>query len=178
MSLATLTESGRAGMAEALAKMPVHFAWGSGDAAWSEDPDKSYLKQSLVKEKSLLTELGRRAITAIGYAVPDADGEIVIPVGHLPSGDVEVARYSAVLEPSPFLYLRVNFDFADASNAVVREVGVFLGTVLKEGLPAGQKYFLPTDLDNSGRLLAIQRLDPMIERSPAVRQTFEFVLAI
>jgi len=88
------------------------------------------------------------------------------------------ARFRAVLEPTPFLYLRVNFDFADASNQVVREVGVFLNTTVQEGLPPGQKYFTPDQLANPGRLLAIQRMDPSIARSPAVRQTFDFVLAI
>ena len=178
MSLATLTNSGRAGMAEALAAMPLHFAWGSGDPAWDADPDQQHLKQSLVNAVALNNELGRRAVTAVGYVTPDDDGEITIPVGRLPSGEVEVARYTAVLEPTPYLYLRVNFDFADASDQIIREVSVFLNTKLKDDLPPGQKYFTPADLESPGRLLAIQRMDPSIARSPAVRQTFDFVLAI
>lgn len=178
MSLATLTTSGRAGMAEALAAMPLHFAWGCGAPAWDTDPEQKHLKQSLVKAVALNNELGRRAVTAIGYVTPDDDGEITIPVGRLPSGEVETARYTACLTPTPFLYLRVNFDFADASDQIVREVAVFLNTRIKEGLPPGKKYFLPADLESPGRLLAIQRMDPAIARSPAVRQTFDFVLAI
>ena len=71
MSLATLTKSGRAGMAEALAAMPLHFAWGSGDPAWDADPEQQHLKQSLVNAVALNNELGRRAVTAIGYVTPD-----------------------------------------------------------------------------------------------------------
>lgn len=178
MSLATLTNSGRAGMAEALAAMPLHFAWGYGEPAWDADPNQQHLKQSLVNAVTLNNELGRRAVTATGYVTPDDDGEIVIPVGRLANGDVDTARYTAVLEPTPFLYLRVNFDFADASDQFIREVGVFLNTKLKEGLPPGQKYFTPIDLEAPGRLLVVQRMDPSIARSPAVRQTFDFVLAI
>ena len=149
MSLATLTSSGRAGMAQAIAAMPLHFAWGSGLAVWDADP-----------------------------VLEDPEGEITIPVGRQPDGTVVTARFRAVLEPTPFLYLRVNFDFADASNQVVREVGIFLNTTIQEGLPPGQKYFTPDQLADPGRLLAIQRMDPSIARSPAVRQTFDFVLAI
>lgn len=178
MSLATLTNSGRAGIAEALAAMPLHFAWGSGDPAWDADPDQQHLKQSLVHAVALNNELGRRAVTSHGYVQPDEDGEITIPVGRQPNGDVEVARYTSVLEPTPYLYLRVNFDFADASDQTIREVGIFLNTQIREGLPPGQRYFTPADLESRGRLLAIQRMDPPIARSPAVRQTFDFVLAI
>lgn len=178
MSLATLTNSGRAGMAAALAAMPLHFAWGSGDPAWDADPEQQHLKQPLVNAIALNNEMGRRAVTAIGYVTPDPDGEITIPVGRQPSGEVEMSRYTAVLEPTPYLYLRVNFDFADASDQIIREVGIFLNTRLKDDLPPGQKYFTPADLASAGRLLAIQRMDPSIARSPAVRQTFDFVLAI
>jgi len=64
MSLATLTSSGRAGMAQAMAAMPLHFAWGSGLAAWDADPDGQHLKESLVGATALVNELGRRAVTA------------------------------------------------------------------------------------------------------------------
>lgn len=178
MSLATLTSSGRAGMAQAIAAMPLHFAWGSGLAAWDADPDGQHLKESLVGATALVNELGRRAVTAVGYVLEDPEGEITIPVGRQPDGTVVTARFRAVLEPTPFLYLRVNFDFADASNQVVREVGIFLNTTVQEAAPPGQKYFTPDQLANPGRLLAIQRMDPSIARSPAVRQTFDFVLAI
>jgi len=164
-------------MAQALAAQPLHFAWGSGEPGWDDDGGQ-HLEQTLVNAVSLNNELGRRAVTSVGYALPDPQGEITIPVGRQPDGTVEEARYTASLEPTPYLYLRVNFDFGDASDQIVREVAVFLGTRLKDDLPPGQKYFKPGDLDNPGRLLVIQRQDPTIARSPAVRQSFEFVLAI
>ncbi len=177
MSLATLTNSGRAGIAQALAAMPLHFAWGGGDAAWETD-DGQHLKEPLVDATALVNELGRRAVSAVGHVLEDPEGEITIPVGRQPDGTVVTARFRSVLEPAPFLYLRVNFDFADAGNQIIREVGVFLNTLVKDDLPPGQKYFTPDQLTDAGRLLAVQRMDPAIARSPAVRQTFEFVLAI
>jgi hypothetical protein len=178
MSLATLTNSGRAGMAEAIVAMPLHFAWGSGDASWDDDPDKPHIQQSLINAVALNNELGRRAVAVAGYALPDPDGEITVPVGRRTDGTVEEARYKSSLEPTPFLYLRVNFDFVDAHDQVVREVAIFTKTTVKEDLPPGQRYFKPVDLEHPGRLLVIQRLDPVVPRSPAVRQSFEFVLPI
>ena len=109
---------------------------------------------------------------------PDDDGDIVIPVATGVGGEVQEARYKSVTGPSPYLYVRTNYNFEDASNAVIREIGVFMDTVLKDGLPAGQRYFTLDDLDNPGLLVAAQIISPAINRSPSVRQTIEFVLPI
>ena len=37
MSLATLTNTGRAAIASAIASRPLHLAWGTGDPAWDAD---------------------------------------------------------------------------------------------------------------------------------------------
>lgn len=36
--MATLTHSGRAALAAALAAQTLHFAWGTGDPAWESAP--------------------------------------------------------------------------------------------------------------------------------------------
>ena len=71
-----------------------------------------------------------------------------------------------------------NFDFADAANAVIREMGIFMGGSPVEGLPPGQRYFLPAQIANPGLLMAAQIILPSINRSPSVRQSVEFVLPI
>lgn len=175
MSLATLTKTGRAAIALALSSRPIHLAWGSGDAAWDEEDAQL---PSLVNATALVNELGRRTPATIGFVEPDDAGDIVIPVATGAGGEVQEARYRSVSDPSPYLYVRTNYNFEDASNAVIREIGVFMDTELKEGLPAGQRYFTPDNLEKPGLLVAAQIISPAINRSPSVRQTIEFVLPI
>ena len=121
MSLATLTNTGRAAIASAIASRPLHLAWGTGDPAW--DADDASLP-SLVNATALTAEVGRRLATAVGYVEPDDEGDIVIPVA-TGSGNATNKRYKQVAGPTPYLYIRVNFNFEDASSAIIREVGVF-----------------------------------------------------
>lgn len=175
MRLASLTKTGRAAIARAIAERPLHLAWGTGDPAW-DDPDADL--PSLVDATALVNEVGRRVTSSVGYVVPDDAGNIVIPTGIGADGDVQEARYSSVPGPTPHIYIRVNYNFADASNVIIREVGLFMDTVVKAELPPGQRYFTPAELDSPGLLLAAQIIQPAIQRSPAVRQSIEFVLPI
>lgn len=175
-TLATLTKSGRAAIAAAMAARPLHLAWGGGLEEWDDLADDAL--PSLVERTALFSEVGRRTASTVGFAEPDEVGGIVVPVGARPDGTVDVARYRQSAEATPYLYVRVNYDFADASNAIIRELGIFMDTVTKEDLPPGQMYFTPAELTDAGRLLAAQILRPAVLRSPAVRQTIEFVLPI
>lgn len=174
MSLATLTNTGRAAIASAIASRPLHLAWGTGDPAG--DADDASLP-SLVNATALTAEVGRRLATAVGYVEPDDEGDIVIPVA-TGSGNATNKRYKQVAGPTPYLYIRVNFNFEDASSAIIREVGVFMDTVTADGLPEGQRYFSPDEISDPGLLVAAEILTPAIARSPSVRQTVEFVLPI
>jgi len=178
MSLATLTVSGRAAIAKAIAAQTLYFAWGMGRPDWDEDPERRHLREILVNKTALEGEISRRLVTFVGFVTPDDGGDITVPIGRQSDGRVEQARYLSSEEPTPYLYLRVNFDYDDANDQVIREVAVFLGGRAREDLPPGLRYFLPGQMAEPGQLLAIQRLDPVIQRSPAVRQTFEFVLPI
>lgn len=57
-------------------------------------------------------------------------------------------------------------------------MGVFMDTAIKEGLPPGQRYFTPAELEDPGLLLAVQIITPPMNRSASVRQSVEFVLPI
>lgn len=178
MSLATLTNTGRAAIVRAIAAQTLHFAWGSGEAAWSGDPEQAHLREILIDKEALNSELGRRFINTVGFVTPDPEGEIAIPIGRLSDGEVETARYSRSEKATPYLFLQVHFDFGDACNQTIREVAVFMGTKVLPELPPGQRYFKPAELEDCGELLAIQRLEPPIVRSQSTRQTFQFVLPI
>ena len=112
------------------------------------------------------------------YVNPDNSGSIVVPVFNDASGNSISKSFSLSVVPTPNLYMRFNFDFTDAPVATIREVAIFVGTVVIAGLPAGQLYFTPDQLASNGTLLALENLIENIQRSPNSRQSFEFVLTI
>lgn len=146
--MAILTTSGRTAMAVAIAAQPLHLAWGSGDPAWDEA-----LIPEPIDATALVQEVGRRTVTLVQFCQPDPDGELIVPSG----------RFAISAEPTQHLYLRFNFDFADTAAGLIREAGVFLGSVVQSGLPEGQRYFAPADLASPGTLLALERRDRAIK---------------
>jgi hypothetical protein len=176
MSVATITMEGRIFMAEAIKAKPLHIAWGSGDPAWDDMADADL--PGLVDAKALVNELGRRVPASVGFVVPDETGGIVIPIGQDGQGSIVYQRYAQVDEPTAYLYVRTNFDNVDASNSIIREMGLFGGTIVKPGLPPGQQYFTLDQLEYPGRLFATEIIRPHFLRSPSVRESYEFVLPV
>jgi hypothetical protein len=158
--MAILTDSGRAAVATSIKAQPIHLAWGSGSVDWdvSEPPETT-------GTTALLAEVGRRKVTQAMFCAPDPAGEIVVSEG----------RFTISEAPTKFLYLRFAFDFLDAQDATIRELGVFIGTQAKSSTPAGQDYLLPDDIQDPGQLLVIEYIQKL-QRSPQIRQQFEFVV--
>ena len=127
---------------------------------------------------ALVNELGRRLPAVVGYVTPDDTGSIIIPIGQDGQGNVRYARYTQVDGPSAWLYVRCNFDNADASNADIREMAIFGGTLVKPDLPPGQQYFTPGQIDDPGFMVVMEIVRPSFNRSPSVRESYEFVLPI
>lgn len=158
--MAVLQDDGRAALAEAVKARPIHLAWGSGLAAWDTEAVPAPNDAS-----ALVSEIGRRVATEVRFVVPDEDGEVSVVGG----------RYAFSATPTKWLLVRFVFDFNDAPASLLREVGIFLGTVVKPELPVGQRYFAPADIVDPGKLYALERFDKTT-RSPSIRQTFEYVL--
>ncbi|WP_338405987.1 hypothetical protein [Wolbachia endosymbiont (group A) of Longitarsus flavicornis] len=118
-----------------------------------------------ITSQKLLNELGRRTADEVLFCTGDENGELVTPSGRFRSSNV----------PTNNLYLKFTFDFTDAANQVIRELGVMVGTKIKEGLPEGQRYFEPKDVENPGILLVLEYTVPLI-RTSATRETFSFVV--
>lgn len=121
--------------------------------------------QELITSTTLLKEVGRRVVDEMLFCVGDENGELVTPSG----------RFKSSAVPTNNLYLRFTFDFTDAANQVIRELGVMVGTRVKEELPPGQRYFEPKDIEDSGILLVLEHTVPLI-RTSATRETFSFVV--
>lgn len=171
--MAILTESGRAAMAKAIAAQAIHLAWGIGGNDW----DTATPPPESVGAIALAAEVGRRSVTSVQYVTPDDNGDVVVPVFG-PSAGAGRRRFRVVEGPTPHLYMRFNFEFEDAPASEIRELAVFTGTVIKDGLPVGQRYFEPADILDAGIMLAVENLREKIIRSPNSRQAFEFVLTI
>ncbi|MDV6249620.1 hypothetical protein [Wolbachia endosymbiont of Zaprionus taronus] len=119
----------------------------------------------LITSEKLLNELGRRTADEVLFCTGDENGELITPSG----------RFRPLNVPTNNLYLKFTFDFTDAANQVIRELGVMVGTKIKEGLPEGQRYFEPKDVENPGILLVLEHTVPLI-RTAATRETFSFVV--
>lgn len=176
MSLATTTLSGRAYQATLLKQQNLYIAWGSGDPDWDVLADGDL--PSLVEATSLVAEMGRRVPAAVSYVLPDEDGATSIPVGMDGQGNVQYQRYTISETPTTYLYLRCDFDHADAASDTIREIALFGGTVVDPELPPGQRYFTPGQLVDPGSLIAMEIIRPRFDRSPSVRESYEFVLPL
>lgn len=161
--MAILPNRGRVAIAHALKSLPLHFAWGTGDGAWT-----TVIPPEDTNASALMAEIGRRTVTAADYVVPDPDGAIEVATGKF--------NLSPGGTPTKWLWVRANFDFGDASSSVVREVAVFSDTEIQSGLPSGQAYFTPSQVVDPGYLLYVEHITPIF-RSPAIQENFEAVIA-
>ncbi|MEJ5128918.1 hypothetical protein WH367_22965 [Comamonas sp. MYb21] len=137
MTVAVLQDAGRIALAKSLAAMTAHFAWGRGDGAWPVPPAVPS------NRTTLLAEVGRRLATIVRYVVPATEVDFDVEMD-----DKQFYKFSA--DPTPYLYLRAEFSTDDALNEEIRECGLFFGTVAKAGVPAGQRYLKPEQVQDAG----------------------------
>lgn len=159
--MATLVTTGRAGLAASVAARDIFLGVGAGDAAW----DSAGTPPEDITTSALMAPVGYRKAAQVAFVVPDANGPISLPTG----------RYEISVTQTNYLYLRFTLDFENASTATIRETGIFLDTVTDPALPAGQMFFLPGEVTDDGTLYLLEHVAAII-RTPATRETFEFVL--
>jgi len=158
--MAILPKSGRAAIAKAIKTQSIHLAWGLGDSAWTTPPDEN------AEATGLIAEVGRRALTESAFVVPDEAGNIVID---------GAGTFSRTTEETNQIFLSFKFDATDAPTAVIREIGVFIGTVIASGLPAGQKYFSTSEIVDPGTLLQLENKVP-VYRAANTRESFSILI--
>lgn len=172
-----LTEAGRAAMAKAIKEQGLFLALGRGNPDWGNEPPPDDPTRT-----ELLDEIGRRAAQSVIYVTPDEEGSISVPINIVHGGEgeapiVEYSRYSVSDTPTRHLYLTFSLDYADAYGETVRELGLFVGAVLKDGLPPGKMFFTLGDFDDPGLLFEIENREP-ITRQVNTREVFSWVISI
>jgi hypothetical protein len=159
--MATLTTSGRAGLAASVAARNIFLGLGAGSASW----DAEGTPPEAITTSALVAPVGFRKAAQVSFVLPATEGGIVLPSG----------RYDLSAAQTNYLYLRFTLDFENASTATIRETGILLDTVVNAGLPVGQMFFGADEVTNPGTLYLLEHV-PAIIRTPATRETFEFVL--
>ncbi|WP_047308845.1 hypothetical protein [Rhodopseudomonas palustris] len=117
---------------------------------------------------ALVDEVGRRVAATVEFVNPDPEGNINTPGGQ---------RWTISTEATRYLYVSVLFDYLEASDETIREVGIFVNTEREAGVPEGQLYLTPEEVADPGYLLLLDRFAGKV-RSPSERQGFSYVLVI
>ena len=143
--MAILTFSGRAAINQFLQSCPLFLAIGRGAPNWGSVPDPPDYEAN-----KLIDEVGRKKLTQAFFVNEDDNGDIQMPGGR---------NYSLSETPTRHLFVRFLFNYGEGVNALIREVGIFINTKVKSGLPATQTFFTPEQLDNPGTLLMLENID-------------------
>jgi hypothetical protein len=159
--MAILTQTGRAAIAESIRQREMYLAWGTGDESWGNVPPDD----GLLALTGLVNEVGRRICEDVIFCVPNDQGSIITPTG----------RFSPSADITNSLNFTVEFDYEDAGELYIRELGIFTGTVVADDVPIGQKYIVLDKIIDIGTLLLVERCAP-IYRQVMTREKFCFVV--
>ena len=167
--MSVMPTSGHIALAELIKAQPLHVAWGPGDGTWvapvpAED----------INDTEIIGELGRRTATVVHYVEPVAP-----PADEDDAAFVQVPGkgwYQITATPTKYLLVIAQFGFGEEPTATIRQTAVFVGTQIAVGLPPGQRYFTPAEVQFKGRMLQLQNLPEPIPRDSEYRTRFTHLL--
>ena len=162
--MAILTYTARIALVEYLFARPIHLAIGKGLEAWDAKPAPPDYEAT-----GLVHELGRKKLTRAFFVNEDDNGEIDMPGG---------MRYSYSENPTRQLFLHFMFNFGEGIQETIREVGVFINTKTKSGLPENQTYFTPDQITEKGRLIMLEHLETSDTFTPSKKGSYGTILTI
>ena len=162
--MAVLTYTARIAWAKYILSRPLFLAIGSGESSWDTKP-----KEVDYEATALTHEIGRKKLTRSYFVNEDDDGEIDMPGGR---------RYSFSETPTRHLYLSCMFNYGEGVAVPIREVGVFIDTQVKSGLPATQSYFTPEQVHSPGSLILLEHLETMDMFTPQRKGFYGTILTI
>ena len=103
----------------------------------------------------------------MSFCKADPEGFAVTPTG----------RFSKTDEATNQLYFHCTFEFEDASDQTIRELGLFIGTEVADSCLPGQRYFIPSELKEPGILLVLENTVPLV-RTASTREDFSMVITL
>lgn len=162
--MAVLTYDARKNLAEYILSRPLYLAIGTGGENWDNIPPSPDYEAT-----ELINEIGRKKLTRSFFVNEDEDGEIDMPGGR---------RYSYSDIPTRQLYLHFMFDYGEGLATSIREVGVFMDTKIKDGLPNTQTYFLPDEIEDKGVLIMLEHLETPDTFTPNKKGSYGTILTI
>lgn len=124
-----------------------------------------------VEASGLVALLGLRKVSLTQFVTPDPAGDVAVLI------DGVQTTFAVSATPTPYLHMRTLYDFADAASETIRELAIVCNSVTDPALPAEQQYFTADQVTALGRILLAQNIGALT-RSPAVRESFDFVFVV
>ena len=161
--MATFVETGHIAIATSLFKETFYLALGT--------LPKDYQKKWTVEQEpppfnpkndSLILPIGYKVETLKKFVKEDENGTI----------EALGKRWSIVDYPTRNIYLEFKLDKEDASLQTIYQTGIYIRTKLKEGLPQGQQYFLPDQIEEEGILLVAENTRPYFKNPGEIKTYF------
>jgi len=162
--MAVLTYLARAAWANYIKSRNLYLAIGTGDESWGEIPPSPDYEAT-----GLTHEIGRKKLARAFFVNEDENGEIDMPGGR---------RYSYSDTPTRQVYLLFLFDYGDGLSKSIREIGIFMDTETKAGLPETQSYFVPEEIENPGTLILLEHLETPDTFTPNKKGSYGTILTI
>ena len=162
--MAIVTYSARTALIQYLLSCPIHLGIGTGSSNWGSTPDPpDYEATSLIDEK------GRKKLTRYFFVNEDDNGDISMPGGR---------KYKQSAVPTRQLYCHFVFDYGEGVADAIREVGIFINTKIKDGLPNSQTFFTPDQIKDIGTLVMLEHLETADTFTPTKKGGYETILTI
>lgn len=158
MALSVFVAGSRVAFARYLMQQPLFIAVGSGDPAWDSLPDPTPEEENLrlaeiAQASALESCIGVTRVRTRSFMKADPNGDIILSDG---------SAWSVSSADTNTIRLEARLDIADATGEAVRETGVYLGTQIKETVPAGQMFIPLSDVVSLGTLIQLHRFPPIV----------------
>jgi hypothetical protein len=161
--MAVFTIGGRTVTGTLMFQQVFFLAVGKGNPTWDTS-----LEPPTPTLADLVDAVGVTRCREVSYVVPDEAGVIAMSDG---------AKFARTVEPSRYIYLEFKLDLPDAVPETLREAGVFHGTEIEAGIPAGQFYIPDDDVIDYGTLIYADRFNSIV-RDGTIEQSFSCVLTM
>ena len=70
------------------------------------------------------------------------------------------------------------FDYGEGLSSSIREIGIFIDTEIKEGLPETQTYFTPEEIENPGTLILLEHLESVDTFTPSKKGSYGTIFTL